>query len=343
MVDKPKNPTDHPAAFSDIAFNAEQTARIFNRPFGAVLRHFQILTAEEFDRVGDFQANTIILAELMEQKGDVARNLIKEKFSHTNLNGIPFQKDMTPDQIFDDLAAFTQEICYTLNVDYTERFQAGKNSIQDALNNEGSVRSDAAEVGVIIKGLFLKGAEKKFIPEASFLMQFGLRYLAVKRQLELDPKDVHFAKKVLDQNNKFRPGDVDEDGVYIAYHGQETYFPDGPWVQHVQGVLREFAQMQINMNGSRPKPWQKMAMKDFSNTVIAGFEKAAQYYDQVDKPVLATMARKLRAEFAKDYLGYTDADLANASPKAVEAYEESLGLREKGNSPYAWLPEIVNN
>ena len=48
MVDKPQGPLS-------LGFNAEQIANIFNRPFGAVLRHFQILSSEDFERVGTSQ------------------------------------------------------------------------------------------------------------------------------------------------------------------------------------------------------------------------------------------------------------------------------------------------
>lgn len=344
MIDEPKNISDSNTAFNDIAFDAETTACIFNRPYGTVLRHFQILSNDDFDRVGDVQANTIVLGQLMAETStaELAKEKIKQKFGGVNLSNIPFQQDMSSDQIIDDLNVFTQQLCKDLGVDnYEQRFQAGKDEIQHALDNEGSVQSNAADVGAIIKGLFLQGAEKKLIPEASFIMQFGLRYLAIKRGLELDPKNVHFAKKVLEQNHRFNPGDEDLDGEYSEYHGRSKYFPDGPWVQHVQGVLRSFAQLQINMNGRRAKPYEEMMVKDFSNTVIAGFEKAAQYYEQVDKPVLASMARKLRKEMAIDYLGYSEVDLANASPEAVEVYEKSLGTRDAGNSPYSWLPKIV--
>jgi hypothetical protein len=321
---------------SGMPFDAERVGRNFNRVFGDAMRSFGVISEEQYKQAGDVQAWSIVLAELEDEYGAPVMEAVTAKYG--KFFDIPFQNE-EPAQILSGLEELTTTIIaenagadIDAGSEAKKRFKKAQTSIQNAINNEGSVHKKALPIAVVHKGLFLKGKERGMVPNAFFMMQFGLRTLGVVREYEMNPEgSPHVALKVMQQNNKIMPGKTDrEKGV----------FADDEWVQKVHGALRSTASIIMSLNGQNPMPPQRMMMEYDQHLIVAGMEKAAQMFDAADKPQLATMARALREDIAKGYLKYDDAKLANATPEAVEEAERQNGKKDQQNSPYAWMREM---
>lgn len=330
------NDKDSVSSFSQAAgmpFDPERVGRNFNRVFGDAMRSFGVISEEQYDQAGNVQAWTIVMAKLARQHGEAVANKAREKYGHANK--IPFQ-DLTPDEIEADLQKFVSGLAEEHGEDPQQLFEAAKAEIRSAIDNEGSVDSEATPIAVVHKGLFLEGKERGMVPNAFFMMQFGLRALSVLRQWQLGPSEsVHKAQSVLYQHNKLNPG------VKKDLEDGRKYFPDDSWVLRGHYALRTICNDIIGMNGRTPMPHEKMAMEYHQNIIIAAMEKAAQMFDEVEKPVLADMARKLRENLAIEYLGFDETKFANATPEAIEAIEEQYGAKENGNSPHRWLATLT--
>lgn len=321
------------AQAAGMPFDAERVGRNFNRVFGDAMRSFNVISEEQYDQAGNVQAWTIVIAKLARLHGEAVADRAREKYGH--VNKIPFQ-DLTPDEIETDLKNFVSNLANDYGEDPQNLFEAAKSEIQNAINNEGSVDSEAAPIAVVHKGLFLSGKERAIVPNAFFMMQFGLRALSVLRQWQLEPIDsVHKAQSVLYQHNKLNPG------IKKELEEGRKYFPDDDWVLRGHYALRSICNDIIGMNGRNPMPHEKMGMEYHQNIIIASMEKAAQMFDEIEKPVLANMARQLREHLAIEYLKFDETKFANATPEAVEAIEEQYGSKEQGNSPHRWLATLT--
>ena len=323
-------------------FDPERTSRLFNLVIGQVLLNFGEISQEDYDLVGEVQARTIVIRELMDEGGEPVAQEVMERFGKRDRESKELigKLDLTdvafmfkPDDILEKLDAHIAEIAELANVDDVDaKVESALKAVENAINNEGSVRSDAAAIVGLQKGLFLQGKERADIPAACLMMQHSIRFMGVVRNFEMNPTDVEMPKAVRDQNNKFFPGHNDPG---------KGYWADDQWVQRVHGSLRGMCEMHMSLVDRNPMPPENMMMDYYKMQVIAGMEQAAQRFETHGRQNLAQQARSLREFFAKDLLHYDATQMANANPAAIEAMEAQAGNRGKQNSPGAYLVDMA--
>lgn len=299
----------------------------FGLVLGKMLREFDEISADDYNRVGQVQARTVVLAEIAQSGTPEQREAViseyggrdwktKEPTGKLDLNSAMFS--LKKETAIEKLDNFLQG----LDIDNIDPLM---DKAIESVHREKGVHPDAAASAVILKSLVLDDYnrdEKQSIVDASLIMQMATR--------------------AMDRLSAFENGEYDrEKGLALMNTSNKlNYKFDPPALIQTNEALLFICNVEMSVgsalnNADTPdmedqimrtqRQMYETALRVHTESILNAMPEAAKLYRGVGKEDLAQRAEEVQEHFENHYAHITRPNLMN-TPRGDSSNDKSEDL-----------------